>query len=166
MSIPVSKRIIKTVIPNAEKETECCSTKKWIRKGPTIVCGNQECKNAGQPATLRVPEGATPTGYKVRSLSPTEYGRLTDEAFNLKEYVETGKGLRPGKLTTLWVKAGLVGWENFDAQFRTSEQELLDLGKRQMITDEAFNEIPYEDVMDIAEAVRFYNNLQEDQRKN
>jgi hypothetical protein len=65
------------------------------------------------------------------------------------------------------VKASLVGWENFDAPFVTEQTELLDLpGKRTMITDATYNEIPYDDALDVAWAARNFDRLTDEERKN
>jgi hypothetical protein len=166
MSIPISKRIIKHVVPASEKVLACCNSKEFLKKGNTFVCNNEQCKDFGKDSALMVPDGVTPTRYKIRSLSPTEHGRLTDEAMTMRNFLADGSGTKPSEIIKLWVKAGLVGWENFEASFLTAEQDLLNLGKRMMITDSAFDEIPYEDTIDIAEAIGSYNKLTDDQRKN
>lgn len=171
MSIPVSKAITRYVVPNSEKVTRCCSSHHFTSKTESgeqiFLCANKKCKKHGKPVELHLPESAKPTRYKLRPLTPEERGRMIDESGKVLLSGGTDNALLPHNVIKLWVKAALVGWENFDAPFVTEQSELLDLSdKRAMITDATYNEIPYDDALDIAWAARNFDRLTDEERKN
>jgi hypothetical protein len=170
MSIPVSKAIIRYVTPSSEKLTQCCASKRFTRTNENgeqvFLCGNKKCKKYGKQTDL-VLELEKPTRYKLRPLTPEERGRMIDESGKVLLSGGTDNALLPHNVIKLWVKASLVGWENFDAPFVTEQTELLDLpGKRTMITDATYNEIPYDDALDVAWAARNFDRLTDEERKN
>lgn len=169
MSTPISKAFTRHIVPSGDKVTKCCGTDTFIRSvnlgNALFLCDNPSCGNTGKTTDLVVPEGRTATIYKIRPLTPVEHGRLMDEAPKISFEPEKD-GIRPHDMVKLWCKAGLVGWENFDAQFAVETTDLLGLGNRPQITDAAYNEIPYNDTLDIAWAVRNYARITEEEAKN
>ena len=167
MSIPVSKVIVRTIVPSSEKVTVCCGSKKHKRVLQGFVCQNKGCENNTKATELVLSDGKTDvTKYKIRPLTAEERGRLEDESLLIADFAEGKGGTRPHTMVRLYVLLSLVGWENFDAKFSVEEKEVLDLGKKRTITSECFNEIPYQDVMDIAYEARMFESLNGDEEKN
>lgn len=169
MSTPISKALIRTIVPAGDKVTTCCNSKSFVRNNAAgenrYICINNDCKNKNEEAILIVPSGVQVTKYKIRPLSPVERGRLIDESASVA--INTSEsGTKMHELVKYWVKVGLTGWENFEASFATAEESVLGLPSRQVLTDAAYNELPYEDTLDIAFAVRNYNRLSDDESKN
>lgn len=169
MSTPISKAFTRNISPTDDKVSKCCGSTNFLRSvssgNALFICDSRQCENSGKPTDLVIPEGKKATIYKIRPLTPEEHGRLMDEAPKIS-FEEGKETFRPHDMVKLWCKAGLVGWENFDTPFTVESADLLGLGNRSMITDAAFNEIPYNDTLDIAWAVRNFNRITEAEAKN
>lgn len=171
MSTPISKAITRKVIASSEKVTACCQSKQFQRVNDAgalrFICTNPACTAAkdGDPTTkLILPEGAVPTLYHIRPLPPITYGRLMDEAGRVA-FSSEKESLSPHDMVVKWVRAGLIGWENFDAQFEVQTDEKFIIASRPVPTESTVNEIPYDDLLDIAWEVKNFHRLTEEEKK-